>query len=80
MATTKTTTEQISDDWTKIESSDSSLNLNYDFYYCRNVDDPNCLRYDVCATKKHQREIVAFSWGNLKVHRGLKEVIEDILK
>ena len=75
-----TAKEQVSSDWTKIDSNESSLDQNYNFYYCRNVDDPNCLRYDICATKKNNKEIVAFSWGNLKVDRGLKEVVENILK
>ncbi len=42
-----TAKEQISEDWTKTKSNDSSLDQNYDFYYCRNVDDSNCLRYDI---------------------------------
>lgn len=73
----KTTKQTISEHFRKLEPQSGFS--NHDFYYEENKDD-DCLRYNIVATKKGQKEIVATSWGNLRIAGGLREVKESIVK
>lgn len=71
----KTKKETISKHHKKLEPQSGFS--DYNFYYEENRDD-DCLRYNIVAAKGNQ--IIAQSWGNLRIASGLREVKESIVK